>query len=165
MDLKSANNPLRMFASISIVIGIFQIAACSSKAFDVVEPVVLRPPPIEVTVEQLSREFRNDPVTADTKYTGKKLLFNEVVVDGIHTIYNSLGAGMAFRLTTDYFTSGDVSFQLYDFSGALQRVQVGYVLKLEGTCQGLLNGSIRVSDCWYQSIKGELGATAFGAAY
>jgi hypothetical protein len=140
---------------------------CVPDALDFVAPQSLKTPPIAVTVEQISKEYREDPISADIKYLGKELLFEEVVVEEIHRIYNSPGAAMPFTLTVDYFTAGGVSFQILDFAGALQRVQEGYILKLEGTCRGLLNGRIFVNECWYQSIRGDMGPAqgGFGAGY
>ena len=154
---KTGGIPIGVLAFLCLMASTLTSAGCSNKAYLFPPPLTLTPGPISVTIEQISNEYRVDPVGADNKYLGKKLLFDQVVVDGIHTIYNSPGAAMPFTLTIDYFTVGNVSFQLLDFLGALQNVQVGYVLRLEGTCRGLVGGFVRVNECWYQSIKGDLG--------
>jgi hypothetical protein len=143
--------------SLCLMVSALTTAGCAHKESDFMEPLILSPPPITITVEQIVNEYGVDPILADAKYFGKKLLFNEVVVDGIHTMYNNPGAGMPFTLTIDYFTVGNVSFQLLDFKDAQQYVQAGYVLKLEGFCRGLNGGFVHINDCWYQSIKGDLG--------
>lgn len=155
--VKQSSAGINSLVALYLMFSILTAAGCAQQVYFFEPPMVLKPPPVSLTVEQISNDYKNDPVLADTKYLGKKLLFDEVVVDGIHTIYNSPGAAMPFTLTIDYFTVGNVSFQLLDFLGALQNVQVGYVLRLEGTCRGLVGGFVRVNECWYQSIKGDLG--------
>jgi hypothetical protein len=122
--------------------------------------MVLGPAPISVSIEQISREYKNDPAGADAKYLDKKLSFEQVIVESVHTYYYSVGAGQPWSLSVDYFTSGNVAFQLLDFKGAQQNVQVGYVLMLEGICRGISGGGhVFVMDCWYRSIQGDIGAS------
>jgi hypothetical protein len=122
--------------------------------------MVLGPPPVIVSIEQLSSEYKNDPAAADTKYLDKKLSFERVTVESVHTYYYSVGAGQPWSVQVDYFTSGNVAFQLLDFKVAQQNVQTGYVLMLEGMCRGISqDGHVLVMDCWYRSISGELGAS------
>ena len=146
--------------SLCLIAGVFTGAGCVRKPYLFPQPLSLEPGPINVTIELISNDYKNDPVGADAKYLGKTLFFDQVTVESIHTTYNPAGPGLMWALTLDYFTSGNVSFQLLDFRVAQQYVQVGYILKLVGVCQGLkMNGFVHVHDCWCQSIRGEIGTT------
>jgi hypothetical protein len=132
--------------------------ACSQQSYSFDPPMALRQAPSSVTVEQISNDYKNDPIGANAKYLGKSLSFDSVVVENIHAVFFG---GNVYSLTLDYFTSGNVSFQLFDFKDAQQRIQPGYILKLEGICQGISEGGyIRINDCWYQSIQGDMGTGA-----
>ncbi len=160
MVKQSVSVGINFFVSLYLMISILTAAGCAQQVYSFEPPMVLKSPPVSLTVEQISNDYKNDPVLADTKYLGKKVFFEQVTVESIHTTYNPAGPGLMWTLTLDYFSSGNVSFQLLDFRAAQQYVQVGYILKLEGVCQGLqMNGFVLVHDCWYQSIKGEIGTT------
>lgn len=76
-------------------------------------------------------------------------------MESVHSTYFG-GGNAAWRPTIDYFTAGNVRFQLLDYSGSQQNVRVSYVLKLEGWCRGLEAGTVRVNDCWYECLKGDM---------
>jgi hypothetical protein len=52
-------------------------------------------------------------VAADAKYKGQRLVFDNVEVDGIHTLFYQSG-GAINTWMIDYFTSGMVRFELTD---------------------------------------------------
>jgi hypothetical protein len=110
---------------------------------------------IPVTIDQVASEYQLDPVKADSMYKGKRLVFNSVTVDELHKSWSDRPG--AVSATIDYFRSGGVRFELLDFRGAQQRVQPGFVLKLDGICQGLVGDLVDVRDCWAASIEGDIG--------
>ena len=133
---------------------------CSATAYSFEPPMALGPAPISVSIEQISSEYKNDPAAADAKYLDKILSVGQVTVESVNSYYYSVGAGQPWSLQVEYFTSGNVAFQLLDFKGGQQNVQVGYILILEGMCKGLVkDGHVQVTDCWYKSIQGDIGAT------
>ncbi len=133
-------------------------SGCSQSAYSFEQPMALGPAPVSVSIEQISSEYKNDPAAADARYLDKILSFGQVTVENVHTYYYSVGAGQPWSLQVEYFTSGNVAFQLLDFKGAQQNVQAGYILILEGMCKGLVkDGHVLVTDCWYKSIQGDIG--------
>ena len=144
--------------SLCLIAGILSSAGCGHQVYSFPPTMALKPPPLIVNVEQISNDYKNDPTAADVKYLGKKLLFENLTVENIHTTFFG---GNVYSLTLDYFVAGNVSFQLLDYKEAQQRIQPGYKLRLEGVCQGISEGGyIRINDCWYQSIQGDMGSEA-----
>lgn len=134
---------------------IFQGTACMQKAFVHPDAIVFEYP-LSVSIEQLSNEYKLDPVKADARYKGRRLVFNAIEIQEVHTIYYQSGGAIAAAMV-DYFSAGMVRFQLLDYRGAQQRVQAGYVVNLDGICQGLVGSMVLVGDCWIGSVKGDLG--------
>jgi hypothetical protein len=131
-------------------------AGCQHQNFAFPAPLSLEPPVI-VTIEQLTAEYRVDAAGADAKYSGKKLVFYNIKVEDVHLIYYQSGGAIAAPMI-DYFSSGIVNFQLLDYRGVQQRVQAGFILNLAGICQGLTGDKVFVKDCWASSVQGDLGA-------
>jgi hypothetical protein len=130
-------------------------SGCAHQVFIHPTPIPLESP-IFVTIDQLEKDYLRDPVYANAAYLGKRLIFNNVNVDEVHTLYYQIGGAVAVPMI-DYFKAGGIRFQLLDWRGAQQRVQAGYILNLVGTCQGLAGDVILVNDCWAGSVEGDLG--------
>ena len=150
------------FSVLILLMCTFQGAGCTQNTFVHPNPIILEYP-LYVSIEQISNEYKLDPAKADAKYKGKRLVFSAVEVDEVHTIYYQSGGAIAAPMV-DYFSAGMVRFELLDSRGAQQHVQAGYILNLDGICQGLVGSLVRVSDCWVGSVKGDLGIglPAFG---
>ena len=143
------------FLVLIMLMFILQSAGCTQKAFVHPDAIIFEYP-LSVSLEQISSEYTLDPVKADAKYKGRRLVFNSIEVDEVHTIYYQSGGAIAASMV-DYFSAGMVRFQLLDYRGVQQRVQAGYVLNLDGICQGLVGNFISIKDCWVGSVKGDLG--------
>jgi len=143
------------FLVLILLVFIFQGVGCTQKGF--VHPnAIIFEYPLSVSIEQISNEYKLDPVKADAKYKDRRLVFNSIEVDEVHTIYYQSGGAIAAPMV-DYFRADMVRFELLDAKGVQQRVQTGYILNLDGICQGLVGSLVRVSDCWVGSVKGDLG--------
>jgi len=154
---------ITVISSLCLVITTLASEGCAPEALSFPDPLVIKPPPISLTDEKMANDYKNDPILADAKYLDKEVLFDRVTVESVHTIYNQAGPGMQFGFIVDYFTCGNISFQLLDFRGAQQNIQVGYILDLQGFCRGpQTNGYIFINDCWYQSIEGNIGTEPIG---
>ena len=123
------------------------------------------PPPIEVTVEQLYAEYMADETAADAKYKWKRLLFAEVDVEEVvGKIYVDQHGDPIFL--NDYFVSGHIKFiELQDFFVVMQNIKAGYVLNIVGDCRGLNQGFVYISDCWVESVIGDLGKGESGVEF
>jgi len=123
------------------------------------------PPPIEVAVDQLYEEYMADEVAADAKYKWKRLLFTEVEVEEVvgRIYWDRHGKATFLKV---YFTSGHVKFkEVQDFFVVMQNINVGYVLNIVGECRGMELGFITISDCWVESIVGDLGKGGQGVDF
>jgi hypothetical protein len=133
---------------------LFVGVSCANTHLDVPTPMTFAPI-LYVTIDQVTNEYKLDPIKADSKYKGQRLLFNSVTVDEVHKIWSDRPGSIS--ATVDYFRSGGIRFELLDYRGAQQRVQVGFVLKLDGICQGLVGDLVEIRDCSAESIVGDIG--------
>jgi hypothetical protein len=131
------------------------VISCAPRTFTHPNPIVFEYP-VYTSVEQISNEYKTNSAGADAKYKNKRVVFNPVEVDNVHAYYYQSGGAIAVPMV-DYFSAGIVRFELMDARGVQQRVQVGYILILDGICQGLVGDMVRVGDCWVGSIQGDLG--------
>jgi hypothetical protein len=141
--------------AVILLAGILFNGGCSRASF--------APPPAttfvgvnQVTVEEISAAYQADPIKADARYKGQRLVFNSVEVEEVHSIYYQSGGAINTPMV-DYFRAGMVRFELLDYRGAQQRVQTGFILNLDGICLGLQGGLVNISECWVGSVKGDLG--------
>jgi hypothetical protein len=138
-----------LLSCLSLAVG----CAPQNYAFPMPLPLVS---PIFASLEQVTSDYLVNPAEADVRYLGKRLVFSNVRVEQVHSIYYLSGGAIATSMV-DFFSSGIISFQLLDYRGVQQRVQVGYILNLDGICQGLIGGMVLVRDCWVGSVSGDLG--------
>lgn len=151
--------PIILFIFILLLTSLF-MTGCARYEIFVPEHIHLDPPPEEVTIEQLLFDYMTDEVGADVKYKDKNILLSEVEVEEVVTSYYPARSdvyGYTY-LYVDYFLSGGCKFTLKDFE-LMQNVQVGYILNLVGTCNGLPDGVVVITDCWAESIVGDLGTS------
>jgi hypothetical protein len=142
-----------MSALISLTLG--PVLGCAQAHLDTAVPMVIVIPD-HVRIDQISSEYKLDPTLADQKYKGKRLIFDSVEVEEVHSIYYQSGGAITVPMI-DYFRAGSVRFELLDYRGAQQRVQVGFILTLDGVCQGAQGNLVNIIDCGVTSIKGDLG--------
>ena len=140
---------------LTVLFGLVTSSSCADKNFKPPIPLALGYP-LQVAIEQVGREYEQDPIQADAKYKGKRLIFNSIEVEEVHTIYYQSGGAIAVTMV-DYFRAGMIRFELLDYLGAQQRVQPGFILNLDGVCQGLQGNLVNILDCWVSSVKGDLG--------
>ena len=103
-------------------------------------------PPIELTIGQLYEDYMTDPIAANDKYKGKRLVFYEVEVEEV--------VGYLQCFITD-----NVKFVLRSVS-KMQKVEPGNVLNLVGECIGFENTPtevIAIEDCWAEGVNCNLG--------
>lgn len=112
------------------------------------------PPPIEVNCNELYVAYLNDEEAADDNYKYKQLSFSNVEITDV-TAYYSLSGG-EFLPFISCFSSNNIKFQLSN-PYIMQSVEVGYVLNIVGECRGLSQDYIFISDCWANSVLGDLG--------
>ena len=105
MDKRCIGVTTRVIIHICLMIGILVLAGCARQSYVFPPPMALKKVLLSVTIDQISNNYKNDPVAVDGKYLGKKLLLDKVVVFTIHTTYCQAGPGQMFSLTLDYFTS------------------------------------------------------------
>lgn len=142
-----------------LAIALFGFNGCTGNYEDITPPIILsiQPPPIEVTVEQLSSDYTSDEAAADAKYKGKRLLFTEVEVEEVFgRDYTDNHGHITF--VQEYFMTGPIKFKLRDF-GIMQNIEEDYVLNVVGECRGLLQGFVYIEDCWVESVVGDLGTS------
>jgi len=154
------NRKFSAFLGLSLLVSIIQLLiipsfACADKAFTHPDAIIFKHP-IYVSTDQVSDEYKIDPAKADAMYKGNRLVFNNVEVEEVHSIYYQSGGAIAVPMV-DYFRAGIVRFELMDARGVQQRVQAGYILILDGICQGMVGSFVRMTDCWVGSVKGDLG--------
>jgi len=132
--------------------------SCREGTLFIPEAVRLEPAPMEVTTMQLHSDFVFDEQAANVKYTDKKLVFYELLVE---EVVGALYLTMEHELEyfKDYFISGPVRFYLKDYN-VMQSIEEGYILNVVGECQGLDNEKLKINDCWVESIIGELSSIA-----
>jgi len=151
-----------------LVIGLICLSGCTGNAengFTVPTFTEPGPPPIEVTVEQLYAEYMADETAADAKYKWKRLLFTEVDVEEVvGRIHVDQHGDPTFL--NEYFVSGHIKFiELRDFFVVMQNIKAGYVLNIVGDCRGLNQGFVYISDCWVESVIGDLGKGGPGVEF
>ena len=129
--------------------------ACAQQPFIAPTPIIFEYP-VYVSIEQVTSDYKLDSKWADAKYKDRRLVFNNVEVEEIHSIYYQSGGAIAVPMV-DYFRAGLVRFELLDARGVQQRIQSGFILNLDGTCQGMVGSLVRITDCWVGSVKGDLG--------
>lgn len=141
---------------------IIPATAGAQKSFIAPTPTIFEYP-VYVSIEQVTSDYKLDSTQADAKYEDRRLVFNNVEVEEIHSIYYQSGGAIAAPMV-DYFRAGLVRFELLDARGVQQRIQAGYILNLDGICQGMVGSLVRITDCWVGSVKGDLGIglPAFG---
>jgi hypothetical protein len=149
--------------SFLLIIGVLSISfvslsGCTKEALVVPDFEEPRPPPAEVTVQQLSSEYFADEVAANTRYRGERFLFNQIEVDevGFYQFYQ--GGGQSTSYIT-YFKCGNVKFKTQDLS-LIQNIETGYIMNIEGIILGLadlLKDTVTVEICWMESVKGDIG--------
>lgn len=145
-----------------IAISAFSLTGCAENAessFVVTTFEYPGPHPIEVTVEQLYEEYMADEATANVKYIGKRLLFNEIEVEEVFGSYFLMGEALGAatqEYAKLYFMNGFIRFKPRNF-GIMQNIEEGYVLNLVGECWGLQKGFVVIEDCWVESVVGDIG--------
>jgi len=153
------------FNFILILFSIIALTGCAKHELFIPEYNTLNPPPEEITIGQLQSDYRVNEIAANAKYKGERLLFNEVEVEqlGGQWVYIGLGEWI-FEKT--YFVSGSIKFRLRGEDYAImQSIEEGYVLNIVGNCRGLVPGGygeepvVLVTDCWIESVVGNLGIT------
>jgi hypothetical protein len=146
----------------ALAVGLLSNSSCGNAAFSLPPLMDIKPPPITATIGQISHDYTSDAVAADVKYRGQRVLFTNVEVDGVCERYQSTNWTGAQVFVKLYFTSGSVRFTLRDFE-LMQSVQEGYILHLVGECDGFRDGQVIISDCWVQSVSGELSSAPLWA--
>ncbi len=146
---------LAILMSVLISLTLGSLPGCTQVHLDTASPMVIVLPD-HVTIAQISSEYKLDPTLADQKYKGKRIIFDGVTVEEVHSIYYQSGGAITVPMV-DYFRAGSVRFELLDYRGAQQRVQVGFILTLDGVCQGIQGDLVNMIDCGVTSIKGDLG--------
>ena len=152
----------------SFLVGLIGITGCTGSiesSFVLATFSEPGPPPTEVTVDQLYAEYMTDEAAADAKYKWERLLFTEVDVEEVvGKIYVDQHGDPVFL--NDYFISGHIKFvEVQDFFIVMQNVKEGYVLNITGDCQGLIQGFVYISDCWLESVVGDLGKGGSGVEF
>ena len=155
VGLKCPLTTLAILISALISLTLGPQLGCAQAHLDPVVPMVIVLPD-HLTIDQISSEYKLDPTLADQKYKGKRLIFDSVVVEEVHSIYYQSGGAITVPMI-DYFRAGSVRFELLDYRGAQQRMQVGFILTLDGVCQGVQGDLVNMIDCGVTSIKGDLG--------
>jgi hypothetical protein len=84
------------------------------------------------------------------------LFYNIIVEEVVGDIYVDMEYNRRFQ--KDYFISNSVRFYLNDYF-LMQNVEEGFTLNVVGQCEGLKYGAIRITECWVESVYGELSAT------
>ena len=151
-----------------LAVGLIGLSGCSSTTFvaQTYQAPIL-PPIIEVTVDQLYAEYMADEAAADAKYKGKRLMFAEVAVEGVHGHF-STGQDFLDNLMTDretafdYFVMiGSVRFEPRN-PQYIYGIQVGDVIDIVGYIQGMSeDGTILIKDCWIKIISGGEGGGGY----
>ena len=103
--------------------------------------------PIAVNTSQISEEYASDPAAADERYTGRRVNFGQVAVEGISYRAHPL------RMLEDFFRVDDVKFRPR-YPSDLENLVEGTVVEVEGTVQGLQFGYVLVTDCWISIVSG-----------
>jgi len=154
----------RVTLAIMVLAGLLLTGCDSGALFAVPSAVFLKDPPLLVTAEQIFYEYSSDPVQADLQYLGKRVMFDEVTVDGLVTVFNYQDRQPGGSDYTMHFISGNIKYQLRDFS-LMQSIKKDYILNIVGICQGIQGGYVVVDDCWVQSVYGELSQVAASGGY
>ena len=146
------------------IIGINGCTSDGGGTIDVPEFEEIRPPPIEVTIDQLYADYLANEVSANAKYRDGKLLFYDIEVEEVVGNYfmmsEALGAASGdLTYVKLHFYSGVAKFKLREeYFGIMQNIEEGYVLNIIGECEGLKEGFLVIDDCWVESVIGDLGA-------
>ena len=146
----------------SVFIGALVLATDFSKASGSAPIYQIDSPPVEVTVDELCDAYFSEAATIETSYYGKRLLLAEVEVIDIQAgNYYSGGRTQSFKIS---FTNGNTRFELRDLL-IMQSVEVGYILNIVGTCRGISRDRVLVSDCWVESVVGDIGLGELSIGY
>ena len=144
-----------------LVIGLICLSGCTGNAengFTVPTFTEPRPPPIEVTVDQLYQEYMTDEAAAKAKYKGGRLLFSGVRVE---------------KVSNDFYIDRPIEFYILNSSVKfrprylvdIELVREGFVVDIVGEAQGIIFGFLIVKDCWMMIIEGDIGADYGEPAY
>ena len=151
-----------LLVSTLILTGLIVLTGCTRQELFIPEYYHLNPPPEEVTITQLLSDYLDNEITADAKYKGKRLLFNEVEVELVDGLWVYIGLG-EWIFEKAFFYSGSVKFFLYgDDYDIMQNIEEGYVLNIVGECQGLFYKAydkkpyVIVDNCWVDNVSGNL---------
>ena len=141
-----------------LMLGIFAIGlvflavSCTGTSVFIPEAIQLEQPPVKVNATQLYQEYMADEVAADAKYKGKKVWITETVVDTY--LESESGCYLEMRWhPEEYYMRWNVMFSLPafsvctvklepQFSEDFKDVDGGYIVEIEGECQGISEGVI-----------------------
>jgi hypothetical protein len=137
---------------------------CTKAEVFIPKAAQLESPPLMITADQLYQEYMADEAVADTKYKGKKVRVTEVKVDTYLESESSCYLVIRWYPEEYYeYNDGVLVFYLPAFSACTLKLEPqfsedfkdvdgGYIVEIEGECQGISDGVITVKLNWVNKI-------------
>jgi len=138
-----------------LLLNLIVLTGCARNELFIPELHHLSPAPYEVTTDQIVLDYLTDEVSADAKYKDKRLLFSNVEVEGINTVFvDSVNSPFI------YILNNSVEFRpRYDADTSL--IREGFVVDIVGEVRGFFGVESQyliVDDCWVGIIEGDIEA-------
>ncbi len=111
-------------------------------------PIMLAPPPLELSAEMVYNDYMTNAREAEVKYSGERFLFTGLVVDRVESYFlNSRAFDISIMV-------GNVKFKPR-YESDFDQIFPGFVIDVTGVPQSLLLDRILiVTDCLVYVIEG-----------